>query len=323
MTVSKAMNDAPDISVKTKARIRALADSMGYRTNPVARALRVKSTATIGVILPSLADEHMASVASELCQQIGGRNFKVVVEQSLSKPELETAAVRRLLDMRVDGIILCSCPRLSRFHEIFEMASAHHVPMALIDRYPPNAPGMNIPFVVTDDRLGGQMATRHLLDFGHRDILFLSGPSGVSSSEERKEGYRKAMIEAGCPDVDRFIFSAGFDVAAGKSAMLQALDEGITFSAVFAVNDFVAIGACEVLSAQKIPVPGEISVVGYGDLKAGEYYKVPLTTIHQPRADMAHAAVSLLWGQFEKQTVEIRRLPVELITRSSSSKAVS
>ncbi len=319
MTVSKVMNDAPDISIKTKARVRALAESMGYRTNPIARGLRTKSMSTIGVVIPSLDDDHMSGVVSEICKLVGARDFKVVIEQSFSLPDMETKAVRRLIDARVDGMILCSCPRLSRFHDIFELTSQFAVPLVLIDRYPPNAPGMNISFVVTDDRNGGYAATKHLLGLGHKRILFLSGPSGVSSSEERKEGYRKAMLEAGCKDIDNLIFSAGFDVAAGKSAMLQALDEGVKFTAVFGVNDYVSVGACEVLLAQKIKLPEEISVIGYGNLKVGEYYKVPLSTIHQARTDLAGEAVSLLWECFEKQPPRIRCLPVELVIRQSTA----
>ncbi|MDZ4742910.1 MAG: LacI family DNA-binding transcriptional regulator [Verrucomicrobiota bacterium] len=318
MTVSKVMNDASDISVKTKERVKALAVTMGYRTNPIARGLRVKSLSTIGVVIPSLTEEHMAEVVSGICKIVGSKNFKVLIEQSFSSAEEETKAVGRLIDSRVDGIILCSSPRLSRFYDIFDLSSKNGVPMVLIDRYPPNAPGMNIPFVVTDDRAGGFMATQHLISLGHRNILFLTGPAGVSSSEERKEGYRKAMIESGCEDVDKFIFSAGFDVNSGKTAMLQALDEGVKFSGIFAVNDHVAIGACEVLLAQNIKLPEEVSVIGYGNLKMGEFYKVPLTTIHQPRADIAQIAVNLLWDRLEKQPVEVRRLPVELITRASA-----
>lgn len=320
MTISKVMNDAPDISVKTKEKVRALAAQMGYRTNPIARGLRTRSMATIGVVVPSLSDEHIAEIISEVSKLVSEKNFKVILEQSFSRAESETMAVRRLIDARVDGIILCSCPRMSRYHDIFELAAQSATPLVLIDRYPPNAPRMNISFVVTDDRSGGLIATSHLLEKGHKKILFLSGPTGVSSAEERKEGYRKAVIESGCKDVDSLIFSAGFDIAAGKTAMLQALNEGVEFTAVFAVNDLVAIGACEVLRAQNMRVPEEISVIGYGDLRVGEYYKIPISTIHQPRQELAQIAVSQLWDAIEKKPVQIRRLPVQLITRTSTGK---
>ncbi|MDX2226807.1 MAG: substrate-binding domain-containing protein, partial [Verrucomicrobiae bacterium] len=110
----------------------------------------------------------------------------------------------------------------------------------------------------------------------------------------------------------------GFDMVGGEKAALQVIQEKIHFTAIFAVNDLVAIGASEVLIRQGLRVPEDVSVVGYGDLSVGRYYRVPLTTVHQPTADLGVGAVRAVWELLEKIRPETRRLPVDLVIRRSS-----
>jgi len=273
----------------------------------------------IGLVVPSINEEHISEVVSGVEDQLLEKNYSLLMAQSRGRVDREINVLKRMLDQRVDGLIVCPATRLTNYYEMFETIQGYNTPLVLIDRYPPVAPLLQVPLVVSDDRMGGMIATQHLLDQGHQRILFIAGPTGASSAEERFEGYRKAMTAAGCGNVDEFVFAAGFDIASGRTAALQALQEGVNFTAVFAVNDLVAIGVAEVLLKQGLRIPEDVSIVGYGDLKVGEVFKVPLTTVHQPKIELGQAAVKILCELIETKKSEMRRLPVQLIIRESTA----
>ncbi|NJK92286.1 MAG: LacI family transcriptional regulator [Blastochloris sp.] len=142
--------------------------------------------------------------------------------------------------------------------------------------------------------------TQHLLDLGHRQILYFSGPPTASSSAEHMTGFRRALMSAGLEPSDASVFLAGFDIADGEQAMLRALSEKTPFTAIVCVNDAVAIGALQVLRKHKYSVPADVSVVGYGDGPMAAHASIPLTTVRQPRLDLGRAAFQL-WHQKKKR----------------------
>ena len=161
--------------------------------------------------------------------------------------------------------------------------------------------------------------TRHLIDLGHKKIAYFTGPPAAPWAHERFEGYRRAHREAGLEVDDKLVFAAGSTLEDGTKAALQMLNEGCQPTAVQAVSDPVAIGCAETLLQQGLKIPGDISIAGYGNILAAEFYRVPLTTVSQPKHRLGLAAVELMMSLIRGERAISRRLPAELVLRQSTA----
>ncbi|MGP8019429.1 MAG: substrate-binding domain-containing protein [Limisphaerales bacterium] len=150
-------------------------------------------------------------------------------------------------------------------------------------------------------------------------VAYLTGPPSAPWAHERFEGYRRALREAGLDVDDRLVFQAGSTIEDGTKAALQMLNESCNATAVQAVNDLVAIGCAETLLSQGLRIPEDISVVGFGNVMTAEYFRVPLTTIRQPKFRLAMAAMDMMNNLLRGQPVESKRLTAELIERKSTA----
>jgi len=316
MTVSKVMRDYPDIAPKTKERIRSIANHLGYVPDAAARSLRTRSTRTIGVVLPNISQTYFPRVFVGIEQVAKARGYKLLLSHSNDDPHQEAAEVRELLSRKVDGLIIVPANRLDASYDMFTMLESRNVPTVIVDRQP--QPLANFLRVVPDDRQGGYLATKHLIDLGHRDIALLAGPSGSPSTQERTEGYRRALQESGIAFRDDLVFSAGSEISDGQKAASELVNERTRCTAIFAHNDLVAIGAAEFFLQQKWRVPEDVSIIGYGDLHGAALYRVPLTTVRQPQSGLGQLAVQVLFERMAGRPAESRRMPVEVIVRSST-----
>ena len=318
MAVSKALRDAPDIGAATKVKVQKIAEQMGYVPNGNARGLRNRKTSTIGVVLPRLDQGFFANILSGILKDATAQGYQVLVAQSEDNLALELKELRAMLEQQVEGILLAPALRMSGRIEFLEMVSRRGIPVVFLDRFPANAtqyPGTG--FVVAQDRVGASLATDYLIEQNHQQILYLAGPLGASSTEERLMGYRKALEKSGIEYRDSLVFRAGSDIESGRQVMAQVLGEGVTFTAVLAVNDYVAIGACEVLFSQNMRVPQDVSVMGFGDVRLAKYYRIPLTTIYQSQEELGHLSFAMLMQMIQGSKVEPRILPVQLVKRES------
>jgi LacI family transcriptional regulator len=175
--------------------------------------------------------------------------------------------------------------------------------------------------VETDDLLASYAATQHLLKLGHKRIAFFAGPLATPWTQERFEGYRRALREAGLDVDDRLVFQAGRTIEDGAKAALQMINESADATAVQAVNDVVAVGCAETLLSHGLKIPEDISVAGFGNILLGAHFRVPLTTTRQPKFRLGSAAVDAMQQLLRGQRPEPRRLPAELIVRASTGTA--
>lgn len=246
-------------------------------------------------------------------------DLQVLLGHSLDRAEDEMLEVRKLISRQVEALLLVPAVRWQHRLATLEMLRSSRIPTVLLDAYPAGADRFpQVSWVVCDDERGGKLATEHLLELGHREILFLAGPNGSSSSAGRFSGYQRALTEAEVPYSDQRVYLAGRDIESGRQAMTQALSEKTAFSAVVAHNDSVAIGAIETLIQQGFRVPEDISVTGFGDGLLAENFRVPLTTIRVPQVEMGEAALRLAF-ELQKGEVAPRILPVEIIKRTSTA----
>ena len=172
--------------------------------------------------------------------------------------------------------------------------------------------------VETDDLLASYAVTRHLLKLGHKRIAFFAGPLAAPWTQERFEGYRRALREAGMDVDDRLVFQAGRTIEDGAKAAAQMIKESSDATAVQAINDVVAVGCAEALLSHGLKIPEDISVAGFGNILLGAHFRVPLTTTRQPKFRLGSAAVAAMQELLRGHRPESKRLPAELIVRAST-----
>ena len=319
MAVSKALRDAPDISVATKARVLAEAKRRHYVPNRAAQNLRLRRTGLVGVVVPQINHTFYSNIVWGIEQQAEPLGLQVVLAHSLDQPERELREVQKLIARQVEVLLLVPAVRWQNRLATLELLRASRTPAVLLENYPAGAENFPLAsWAVCDDRHGGQMATAHLLELGHRDILFLAGPNGASASAGRFTGYQRALADAGVEYANARVFLAARDIESGRAAMMQALSEKVPFTGVVAHNDSVALGAMDALLRQGYRIPEDVSVVGFGDGLLAEHFRVPLTTVRVPKAEMGAAALRLALDLQAGKPVEPRSLPVEIIVRGST-----
>ena len=321
MAVSKALRDAPDISAGTKARVQAEARRRNYIPNRAAQNLRLRRSGLIGIVVPQINHTYYSNLVWGAERQAEAVDMQILLAASLDRAENEMREVQKLIARQVEAILLVPAVRWQHRLATLELIRASNVPTILLDGYPAGAEKFpSVSWVVSDDERGGQIATEHLLELGHKEILFLAGPNGSSSSAGRFSGYQRALAAAGVPYTDERVFLADKDIDSGSKAMGQALSEKVAFTALVAYNDSVAIGAAEALAQQGFRVAEDVSIVGFGDGVLATYYRAPLTTVRVAQAEMGEKAVRLALEMQRGKTVEPRILPVEIIVRESTRK---
>ncbi|TWF80758.1 LacI family transcriptional regulator [Pseudonocardia hierapolitana] len=283
-TVSRVLDERlPRSTSATAERVRQVAAELGYVRDPLASGLRRAGTSTVGVIVPRLTDTVMAMLYEEIAAVSGARGLFAIVATTEDEPETERLAVQTLLRRRVDGLILTT----ARLDTAMEREGAAPRVLAL------RTDGVS-PSSVGDDRLGAHLATRHLIDLGHRRIGLVGGPSYASSARNRQEGYRSALAEAGLPVDESLVAGDSFSMEAGEIAGRALLGRPDRPTAVFAVNDNTAIGVMAAAHALGLRVPDDVSLVGYNDIPVVSRLPVPLTTVRVPFRQIAAGALELL-----------------------------
>ena len=316
MTVSKALRDAADVSAGTKTRIKLLAQQMGYVPDSSAQGLRTRTTRLFGLAISSMTNPIFSRVVLAIEERAYELGYDVLLAHTLNIPEREEACIRRFLSRRVEGIFISPVYRMSTEARIYQELFARRVPTVLL--------GHTAPFcnqfvnVETDDVLASYSATQHLLKLGHKRIAFLAGPLAVPWTQERFEGYRRALRESGLDVDDKLVFQAGRTVEDGANAALQMINEASDATAIQAVNDLVAVGCAQEMLKQGLRIPQDLSIVGFGNILVSEHFRVPLTTLRPPKFRLGSAAVDSMLQLLRGQRPEARRLPAELIVRSSS-----
>ena len=318
MTVSKAMRDVKDVSPATRTRIRKLAAEMGYTPDSVAQGLRNRNTRLLGLVISAVTNPIFARVMMAIEEQAHELDYAILFAQSLNVVEREDQVIRHLLSRRVEGLFITPVYRMEPTAPIYEELRRRGTPVVLLGPRAPFCEGF--VNVETDDSTASYTATQHLLELGHRRIAFLAGPAAVPSAQERIEGYRRALREASIEVDDRLIFNAGSTIEEGEKAALQMLNEAPGATAVQAVNDMVAIGAANVFLNQGLQIPRDLSMVGFGNILVAEHFRVPLTTIRQPKLRLGTAAMESMVRLMRGETPVSRRLPAEIIIRASTGR---
>lgn len=308
-TVSHVVNGTRFVSEKVRDRVTRTMKELGYQPNVLARGLRRGESSTVGLIVPDVTNPYFAEIARSVEDACAERGYGVILCNSDGRPERQEQAVEVLASNRVGGLILVNVGMTRREAALFEGLS---IPMVMLDR---DIPGFPVDSIQIDNALGGRQATEHLLSLGHRRIACLAGPSQVSPSGDRVEGYRQAMKEAGLEVDPALVFTGDFTAESGHVCARQLMaGDGPMPTALFSCNDLMAFGAITAFSEKGLKVPDDISVVGFDDIRLASYFNPTLSTVAQPRHEMGQMAVKILLERM-RQTSEFQGRHVLLETK--------
>ena len=317
MTVSKALRDAPDVSAATKARIKAFAQQVGYVPDSSAQGLRTRTTKLLGLVIPASTNPIYARVVFAIEERAHELGYDILLAHTLNLPERENAVIRRLLSRRVDGLFITPVYRFESEARIYQEITARKIPTILLG--PPAPFCRNFPGVEGEELVASYNVTKHLVRLGHRRIAYFTGPPAAPWAHDRFEGYRRALREAGLEPDDKLVFAAGNTIEDGTKAALQMLNEVCNATAVQAVSDLVAVGAAETLLSQGMKIPADISIAGFGNVLMAEHFRVPLTTVSQPKFRLGVTAMEMMMKLIRGEAVQPQRLTAELIERKSTA----
>ena len=281
-----------------------------------ASGLRSKTTRLIGLIIPAVTDPIFARLVSAVEQNAHELGYEVILMHSLGSVEREERCLRRLLARRIDGLLVAPVPRMGPQSTVYDELQKRGLPTVILGQRSPFCAGFTS--VETDDLAASAAVTRHLLELGHRRIAFLGGPRTAPWATERLHGYGLALREAGIELDDRLIFNAGTTVDEGAKTALEFINEQSDATALQAVNDLVAIGAANTLLNQGVRIPQDLSVTGFGNVLVSEFFRVPLTSVRQPKFRIGALALDQLLRLMRGETVETQRLAAEVVVRSST-----
>jgi LacI family transcriptional regulator len=292
-TVSRALNNKPDVNSETRTRILKIAEELNYSPNLQAKSLISKQTLSLGMLVTDNANPFYAEMikgAEDVARQ---RGYSIILCNSNDDDEREMRALEVLREKRVDGIILTP---VQKKHNILEKLARIKTPYVLVSRAPSGGPA---DFVKIDNLSGACLAVKLLLKKKRIPLAYLGGPEHVSSVRERLAGVWKAMDEAGLKREALRVIHAELSMEDGCRAMRELLSASPAPRGLFAYNDVLAIGALRAIREQGLHVPADIAVVGFDDIQYSSFLEVPLTTVHQPRYKIGEIAAGILIDKIE------------------------
>jgi LacI family xylobiose transport system transcriptional regulator len=314
-TVSKVLNGRSGVSSETRARIEALLQEQQYNRRASKRPVAPLLEVLCYEIESPFASEVIASIEVATRQQRMGMVLTGATEQHLPEPSW----VDDVLQRQPVGVVLVACMLPV---EVKQRLRSRNIPIVMVD--PAGTPAPDVPSIGSADWNGGYLATRHLIDLGHRRIGIITGPHDMLASTARLSGYRTALDSAGIPVDPELIRPGEFHHADGlvEGRALLSLPERPT--AIFASSDLYALGVYEAARSLGVAIPGDLSVVGYDDLRIAQWAGPPLTTIHVPLVAMAEQAVRLVMRLGDQPELAFSRIDIDttLVVRASTAAPV-
>lgn len=311
-TISRVLNNSSLVTEETKRRVLAAVEELGYQPSHTARMLKLKRTDMLAVVFPPLDVGFFTEVLRGIDASSSEHNFHLMTAFSHG-PDDERKLINRFVrERRADALILMN---LTLPEVYLRGLTRWGLPITLIDRPVPRS---KMASVSIDNRSGARAATAHLIEHGHRNIAFITGPKGTYDADERLIAFRETMAENDRPVDERLIWQGRFTESSGREAIAQWLDAGNSLpDAVFAANDQMAIGILGVLRERGYEVPRDMALIGFDDIESARY--LGMTSVHVPMRDLgakaAHVAIQQATGR-ETGIVQ-HRLPTRLIVRAS------
>lgn len=288
-TVSRALHDHPAISAETIAEIKQLAAKMGYVPSATARGLKTRRTRAFGVIVSHIDDPFWMEVVQGIDEILHPAGYSLFMAATHRDKQREKEVVQAMVQRGVDGVILCA-PQFSSDQS--RVMQSYGLPMVIVN----NEGTSDSPFLVyNDDVYGSRLLTRHLIDLGHRRIVYLGNQVGGRTTIEREAGFREGMRAAGLAVPEQGVIMAPEGTPFGGyvgTRQILALAERPT--AIVCYNDNMAIGVYSALHESGLRIPDDMSITGYDDITMAAYLFPPLTTLRQFKRELGQSAASMM-----------------------------
>ncbi|AKE93923.1 transcriptional regulator RbsR [Cronobacter malonaticus] len=314
-TVSHVINKDRFVSEAIRLRVEDAIRTLNYAPSALARSLKLNQTRTIGMLITASSNPFFSELVRGVERSCFERGYSLVLCNTDGDEQRMNRNLETLLQKRVDGLLLLC-------------TETHQPSPAIMKRYPaiPTVMMDWSPFdggsdVIQDNSLlGGDIATRYLIDKGYTRIACVTGPLDKTPARLRLEGYRTAMQRAGLPVAEGYEVIGDFEFAGGLRAMQSLLALPEPPQAVFMGNDAMAVGAYQALYQAGLRIPQDIALVGYDDIELASYMTPPLTTIHQPKDELGELAIDVLIHRMAQPELQQQRLQLtpELMVRGSA-----
>ncbi|WP_295487745.1 LacI family DNA-binding transcriptional regulator [uncultured Pseudomonas sp.] len=313
-TVSHVLNKTRPVSEPVRLKVEAAIAELDYVPSAVARSLKARSTATIGLLVPSSVNPYFAELARGIEDGCERNGYCVILCNSDDDPKKQRNYLRVLLEKRIDGLIVAS---VGEDLDLLQSLAAVRTPIVMVDRA---LEGVDTDVVRIDHELGAYLAAQHLLELGHVDIACIGGPANTGVSQLRVNGFRRAMAEAGLSVAEQQVLHCDFTSPGGHAAAAQLLD-GARPTAIFAGNDMIGFGVLRAAAERNIDVPGQLSVIGFDDIELSRYVYPPLTTVGQSIRELGDSAAQLLLSRIvtpRREAGEQRIVAPRIVLREST-----
>jgi LacI family transcriptional regulator len=317
-TASRALNPATRKLVKaeTARRVIDVAETLGYRPNPIARGLKTSKSGTVGLVIPDLTNPLFPPIVRGIEAVLEPAGFSGLIVNTDNDPGRERAQIEVLRSRQVEGLIVATA-RVK--HPLLEQLHREGVVMVMVNSRPD---GVDVPSITPDDAAGIALAVRHLADLGHRRIAHVAGPADTSTGVTRATSFRSAVHDLGLDEDPALVTSVPqWSEAAGADGLRRLLDADLGFTAIVAGNDLIALGCYDVFSERGISCPDDMSVVGFNDMPFLDKLKPPLTSIAIPHQQIGAGASQLLLDAIAEPHRPARSvlLPLALVVRGSTA----
>lgn len=312
-TVSRALTGSPEISEETRSRILQICKEMNYTVNTVARSMVKKSTKLLGMIIPSVNNPFMSELAYHIDRQARARGYNIILCNSSRDPEQERELFELMIGRQVDGILL-SPAGMESYEKLYPYLS--RIPTVFIGE---NLREMPESYVSVDNFRGAQMGVEYLYKLGHREILYFGRRRGSTTHQLRAEGYAAACEHYGLtPHYCNNSFSSS-SIKYGYQLAKQLFSQELRYTAIFAATDTNALGIMQAAEEVNIRIPGDLSLLGFDNIRDASLPRIGLSTIEQPKKMLASVAVETLLDkiQNDRDGYSHRILSPALVERTS------
>jgi LacI family transcriptional regulator len=314
-TVSHVINGTRKVAPETEARVRRAMEELGYQPNAIAQSLRKRTTYAIGILVSDITNPFFATIVRGAEDAALEAGYSVIVCNSDEDPQKEDMYIRALWRRRIDGMLIA--PTRDGTSPAIQELVQRKLPFVFVDR---KAKGIEADAVLSDNIGGAYLATKHLIERGHKRIGIVLGIPGATTTEERLLGYRQALEEAGIPFSEDLVVWGGYRMEGGRKACAKLLSLSDPPTAIFSTNNLMTVGVLQELSHRGIKIPEEVAVVGFDDLEWAEIVYPPLTTVAQRPYEIGRTAFNLLLERLqskEKHGYKEVRIAVELKVREA------
>jgi len=315
-TVSRVVNNKSEgVGAETRKLIQDKIKQFNYRPSSIARSIATSHSRMVGLIIPDASNLFYPSIIKGVCDSLEENGYSMILANSDSDPQKEAELLMSMVDMRVEGVILCSGVSNKKFLSGYHK---YNIPLVAIGRTFDT--DYSQASISGNNFTGAQIAARHLLEGGNAHIYYIDGAPDYSGVMQKREGFITAMTEDGRGFSENHMFTGDFSFEYGFNTVENLIQQKRPISAIFAGSDLIAVGVVNALTAYKRKVPEEVEVVGYDDIVLSQMIRPQLTTIHKPHDSMARRAVEMLLQVISGDIGDLCHITVEpkLVVRETT-----